>query len=120
LEDSVEYRRDEDKLIGARILNSFKRVWIDLLVLSVMFGLSFMLPDTPDEAKRAGSQLNLLALFITKTNSILWGWLIIDVVRKWKWPYLDIQIMLQEKNYAGVYFLLGIYMVVIYSFAVGG
>lgn len=114
-------RRSTDRIgVRAKALESFKRVWIDITVLLMMFGLSFLLPDTPEEARKAGSQLNLLALFITKSNSILWPWLLVDVVRKWKWPYLDLQKMILEKDYAGVYFLIAIYVVVIYSFAVGG
>ena len=125
----MDHRRGTDKTKWARILQQLKRSWIDVVVLMTMFGLSFMLPDTQEEAQRAGSQLNLLALFITKTNSILWPWLIVDIVRKWKWPYLDLQQLVTGKDregndiryaWAGIFFLLGIYYVVIFAFATGG
>lgn len=112
-----------------RFITQFKRLWIDITVLVVMFVLSFFLPDTEEEAKLAGSQLNLLALFITKTNSILWPWLLVDVVRRWKWPYLDLQCLVRGRDnegneikyaQAGVFFLCVIYFVVIYAFATGG
>lgn len=116
----MDYRRKSDLKVHTRITDMLKRIWIDIFVLLTMFGLSFLLPDTPEEAKRAGSQLNLMAMFITKTNSILWPWLITDVVRKWKYPYLDLQKMVKEGQWSGVVFLTVIYFVVIYAFAVGG
>lgn len=98
----------------------FKRVWIDLLILSVMFGATFLLPSTPEQAEETGPRMNLLALFITKTNSVLWGWILVDIIRKWAWPYLDLRKLIEEENMSGTIFILGIYIVVIYSFAVGG
>jgi hypothetical protein len=125
----MEFKREADRKMKMRFFNAAKRIWIDVLVLLLMFGLSFLLPDTPDEASKAGSQLNLMALFITKTNSILWPWLIVDIVRKWKWPYLDLQCLINGRDREGneikhatwgIAFLMVIYYVVIYAFAVGG
>lgn len=116
----MEQRRREDKLILRKMAGRVKRVWIDIVVLAVMFSLTYLLPSNAEQAAGAGPRLNLLALFITKTNSVLWGWLIVDIVRKWKWPYMDLQSLIEGNRWHGVIFLLGIYIVVIYSFAVGG
>lgn len=123
-------KRLPDKLPWrTRFITQLKRLWIDIVVLSIMFGLSFLLPDTEEEARKAGSQMNLLALFITKTNSVLWPWLLVDVVRRWKWPYLDLHCLISGKDnqgnevknaQGGIVFLCVIYAVVIYCFAKGG
>jgi len=113
----------------SNVVSQFRRFWLDILIILVIFGLSFLLPDTPEEAKVAGSQKNLLALFITKGLSVLFAWLLVDSGRKIKWPYLDLQRLVDGKDEdgneiknatMGIFFLSVIYAVVIYSFAVGG
>jgi hypothetical protein len=97
-----------------------KRIWIEIVIMLVMFSLSFLLPATKDEAEQAGSLTNLLALFVVKTNSALWGLLLVDLFRKWKWQYLDLKVMVERGQWSGVLFLLGIYVIVIYAMAAGG
>jgi hypothetical protein len=116
----MRYKREEDKKTYMRVWNRFKRLWVDIVVLCVMFGLSFLLPNTPEEAAHSTAQMNLLALFITKTNAILWAWLLVDFARTWKYPYIDLQVYIDDRNWAGVVFLSTIYFVVIYAMAVGG
>lgn len=115
--------------LWGKFFTQLKRLWIDLTILAVMFGLTFFLPATEEEAKRAGSQLNLMALGITKTIGVLWPLVFVDIMRRWKWPYLDLQCLIMGKDIqgneikyaqAGIFFLGAIYVVVIYSFAKGG
>lgn len=106
--------------MGYQRVSLIKRVWIDILILAAMLGLSFLLPSNQYEASQAGSKLNLLAIFISKTNSVILPLMIVDLLRRWKWPYLDLHVMLNDRNWAGVMFLAIIYAVVVYSYAVGG
>ena len=88
--------------------------------MAVMYVFSLWLPNTPEEAAQAGPHLNLMALFITKTNSVLFPLLIIDLVRRWQFPYLDLSRLVEDGNMPGVLFLSVIYGVFVYAFAVGG
>jgi hypothetical protein len=103
-----------------KLFKKAKRIWVEIAVMAVMFSLSFLLPSTKEEAEQAGSLTNMLALFVVKTNGALWGLLLVDIFRHWKWHYLDLEILIREKNWAGVIFLLGIYMIVIHAISSGG
>jgi len=125
----MEYKRDSDKRLFVSIWNRIKRVWVDLAILITMVGLTFLLPKSAYEASEAGSQLNLLALFITKTNSVVIPLLMIDIIRRWKWPYMDLQLLIRGSNIDGqeiknapfaIIFLAVIYLVFVYAFATGG
>lgn len=125
----MELKQFTGQPLRERVFSQLKRLWIDLTILAIMFGLSFLLPDTEEEAKRASSQMNLLALNITKTMGVLWPLVFVDIMRRWKWPYLDLQCLIMGKDnqgneikyaQAGIFFLCAIYVVIIYSFAKGG
>ena len=116
----MENRRSTDRTRRARAVENAKRFWLDVLVLIVMFSFTMFLPSTKEEVRTAGPVMNLLALFITRTNSVIWAWLLVDVIRKIKYPYLDLQKMIEEKNWIGVGFLALIYGVVIHAFTAAG
>lgn len=116
----MQNRRATDKRLRDRIREEFLRLWFLLTVMTIMFIASLFLPRTKEEAEAAGSLLNIMALFVTKTNSVLWGWSIAHLGRLIMFPYMDLQKYIEDKNWPGVAFLAILYGIVIHAFAVGG
>ena len=110
----MELRRESDKQATKRQRAVFelKRVRTEFTLILVCAMLSVLLPKE--------AIMGVLGLFITKTLFVVVGVLVAHSSRKFLFPYLDLQKMIEEHHWGGIGFMTAWYFVIIYAFAVGG
>lgn len=104
----MELKRASDKPLLVPLL----RIRTELTLILVCVILAFFLP--------AQAVMGTIALFITKILSVNLGVLTAHASRKFMFPFLDFQRLLENKNWAGICFIIFWYGMIIWAFAIGG
>jgi hypothetical protein len=108
----MEYKRASDHTGLGMLKNRVLRIRTEIALLLM---LSIAILFIPHEAR-----LGLLGLFITKGMFVTMGVLYAHASRKFMFPFLDMEKMLEEHHWGGLAFVTVYYFVIIYAFAVGG
>ena len=108
----MELRRSADMTRRGKFWFRLKRVITEVVLIALCGTLVLFLPKE--------AQYGIVSLFITKTVFVVIGILVAHSSRKFAFPYMDLQKMLDDHHWAGVVFLAVWYFVIIWAFAVGG
>lgn len=108
----METRRVHDKTFYGRMKLGLRRIRTELTLILVCLALTYFLPRE--------AILGIVALFITKALFVVIGVLVGHSSRKFLFPYLDMQKMIEEHHWGGTVFLVAWYGVIIWAFAIGG
>ncbi len=98
------------------LIKNFKRSRVSLLLVLLVVVSAFLLPNTTEITPREA----LLSLITTKTIGVSMGVLIAHYSRVFRFPYMDLEELINNGHWAGVIFLAVWYGVIIWAFSMGG
>jgi hypothetical protein len=114
----MEYKRDEDKTVWGRFTNPLLRIRTEITLIFICSVCLFALHQVGGLPKEA--VIGVASLFITKILAISVGTLIAHSTRKYFFPFMDLQVLLRDRDWPGVIFLTVWYAVIIWACATGG
>jgi hypothetical protein len=116
----MEQRRSVDQTPWGKFSNELQRYLPAIITIGIMVALTFLLPATKEEAMNQSARQGILALLITVTVKTSIGASLAHLFRKWLFPFLDFQKLVEDHHWGGVTFLSIWYGIFVYAFAVGG